>query len=277
MERSERSRRGSRGLADRPYAVAAAVVLVLLLAGGAWLWLRSGEEGDPSAGTPGAADTAAAPAAPADTAAELPPPDSADPLIRELAGELSSHPRLAEWLVTENLARRFVGAVVTVGSGLSPRSELEFLDPEGAFRVRRAEGDTVIAPSSYDRYDPIVEAFVSLDTEGTARLYRRLRPLFQRVYRDLGFPEGDFDAAMARAVETLLAVPVPDGPVEVEPDGATAWAYRDPDLEGLDPAQKHLLRMGPENVRRVQEKLRELSGAMDLPTLPVSDGEDAGP
>ena len=269
-----RSRRGDRSLTDRPYAIAAAIVLVLVVAGGLWLWLGSGEDGAGPETTAGP-DTAAA-TAPADTLAELPPPDSADPLIRELASRLSSHPRLAEWLVTENLARRFVGAVVLVGSGRSPREELGFVQRGGSFRVRaEAEGDSaVIDPASYRRYDPIVEAFASLDTEGTAEVYDRLRPLFQRIYRELGFPEGDFDVAMARAVETLQAVPVPEGPVVVVPDGAEGWAYRDPELEALSPAKKHLLRMGPENVRRVQAKLRELSEAMELPTLPVTGRRD---
>ena len=269
-----RSRRMSQGIADRPWAVPAAVVLLLLLAGGSWLWLRSGD-GDQAPDTAAAADTAAPVATPSDTAVDLPPPDSADPVLRELVGRLSEHPRLAEWLVTEDLARRFVGAVVKVGSGLSPREELGFADPEGSFRVRERGADTaVIDPTSYERYDPAVEAFVSLDTGGTADLYRRLKPLFQQVYRGLGFPRDDFDVAMAKAVETLLAVPVPEAPVPVVPTGGEAWAYRDPDLEELAPAKKHLLRMGPENVRRVQGKLRELSEALELPTLPVESRRD---
>ena len=259
---------------DRPYRVAGAIVLLLALGAGAWFWLGpdEGDGGPETAGAP--ADTAPPRTAAADTAVELPPPDSADPLIREMAGQLSSHPRLAEWLVTEDLARRFVGAVVQVGSGLSPRDELDFVDPEGTFRVRERGEGPVIAPAAYDRYDRIVEAFVSLDTRGTAEAYRRLEPLFQRIYRELGFPEGDFDVAMARAVETLLAVPVPGAPVAVEPTGGEAWAYRDPALEELAPAKKHLLRAGPENVRRVQEKLRELADAMELPTVAAPARED---
>jgi hypothetical protein len=37
----------------------------------------------------------------------------------------------------------------------------------------------------------------------------------------------------------------------------------DPRLEALSPAQKLLLRMGPANARKVQEKLRELGSALD--------------
>lgn len=271
----DRSRR-RQAFTDRPYAVAAVVVLVLLLAGGGWLWLRGRDAGGPPETPTTAGDMPAVPAAPADTSADLPELDASDPLVRQLVEGLSSRPRLAEWLVADDLVRRFVRAVATVGSGLSPRSELEFLEPEGTFSVRREGDSAVIDPASYRRYDPVVETFVSLDTPGTARLYRRLRPLFQEAYRDLGFSEGSFDGAMGRAVETLLAVPVPDGPVGVVPTGGTAWEFRAPELEELSPAQKHLLRMGPDNVRRVQEKLRELAGALELPTVSVSPREDPG-
>jgi hypothetical protein len=36
----------------------------------------------------------------------------------------------------------------------------------------------------------------------------------------------------------------------------------DPDLENLTAAQKHLLRMGPENIRVIQAKLREIAQAL---------------
>lgn len=270
------SPRRRRALTDRPLLVAAVVALVLLLGAGAWLWLRSDGGGtSTTAANPG--DTA--PAAAADTpdaSADLPELAASDSLVRDRVADLSSRPELAEWLVTDDLVRRFVGAVVTVAAGTSPRDELEFLEPEGEFDIREAGDATVVDTTSYRRYDPVVETFVSLDTDGTADLYRRLRSLFQETYRDLGFSQGHFDGTMARAVETLLAVPVPDGPVELAPTGGTAWEFRDPELEGLSPAQKHLLRTGPENVRRVQAKLRELAEAMELPTVPARTRGETG-
>ncbi|MCL4837280.1 MAG: DUF3014 domain-containing protein, partial [Thermoanaerobaculia bacterium] len=40
--------------------------------------------------------------------------------------------------------------------------------------------------------------------------------------------------------------------------------FADPELEALPPAAKHLLRLGPDNARRVQEKLRALAAAVPL-------------
>lgn len=258
-----------RVFSGRPAVVATVVVLVLLLAGGAWLWLRGRDAGDGPDGAGSVADTTAR-AAPADSPIDLPELEASDEVVRRMAEGLSSRPELAEWLATDRLVRRFVGAVVVVAAGRSPREELEFLDPGASFEVRRPDEPTVVDPASYRRYDAVAATVASLDTRGTAELYRRLRPLFQEAYRDLGFREGSFDGALARAVETLLAVPVPEGPVEVVPVGGNAYEYRDPELEALSPAQKHLLRMGPENIRRIQAKLRELAGALELPVVTSS-------
>jgi hypothetical protein len=43
------------------------------------------------------------------------------------------------------------------------------------------------------------------------------------------------------------------------------YSYAKPALENLSPAQKQLLRMGPDNVKRVQIKLRELRDALGDP------------
>jgi hypothetical protein len=41
--------------------------------------------------------------------------------------------------------------------------------------------------------------------------------------------------------------------------GVVTYIYADSRLENLSEAQKHLLRTGPENVRIIQEKLREIA------------------
>jgi len=252
--------------------VTGTVLVLLLLAGGLWLWLGSPDDPETASGDGASVERVDAGATTADPSRDLPGLDTSDEVVRRMVGALSSHPRLAAWLATDELVRRFVRTVVTVAGGGSPRSELEFLAPEGEFRVRGSDESRVIDPASYGRYDRVTAVFTSLDTRGTARLYDRLRPLFQEAYRELGFREGSFDDALARAIDNLLAVPIPEGPIEVEPSGAEAFEFRDPRLEEASPAAKHLLRMGPENARRVQAKLRELAGALELPTLTPARG-----
>jgi hypothetical protein len=109
----------------------------------------------------------------------------------------------------------------------------------------------------------VAEAVASLDAERCAALYRRAKPLLEEAFRALGPGDERFDDRLARGVRVLLATPVPTGDEElVRPK--VFYEYADPELESLGPAQKHLLRMGPGNVRRIQAKLRELASALGI-------------
>lgn len=270
---SRRARRRLDRGGPRSGSRSAAPLIVLLLlvgAGFAWWWFglrSSGEPGptEPAGVTgPAAIDTAigddsglAGPVEPLD----LPPLDESDALIQRLAGALSAHPRWASWLVTDRLVERFVASVVTLAAGNSPREQLGFLVPEEDFQVR-TQGDRItIDPASYRRYDAFTEALVGLDRNGVVRLYRQLRPLFLEAYAELGFPPEEFDAHVARAMDNLITVPILEGPFEVV-EGVEAYEYADPTLEVRTPAEKHMLRLGPENALRVQAKLRQLRAAL---------------
>jgi len=255
--------RRRRALRSRRTRVAAALLLAALAAGGGWLWLRSRAGSGASVQGPQNSAVVSPPAPAEASGIALPDLDASDEFVRQMAASLSSHPGWVTWLASDRLIRRFVRAVVAVSTGQSPADQVKFLRPEGRFRVRRSGGLLVASPASYRRYDLAAAIFASLDTPGTAEAYRRLHPLFQKAYRDLGFAHGSFDGALALAIENLLAVHVPEGPVALERAKST-YVYRDPALEGLSAAQKQLLLMGPENARRVQAKFRELAGALGL-------------
>ncbi len=239
--------------------------LAALLAGGlaGWLWWRSRPGDVPPVPVTVSADSTPTPVDSLVPAVDLPELDVSDTVVRELLDRLSEHPGWASWLITDDLVRRFVTSVVNVAAGDSPRGNLGFLAPPDSFRVRGSEAEVYVAPESYRRYDALTEVFVSLDAEGAARLYRELHPLFEEAHRELGLSSRTFDQSLALALGNLLAVEVPDADVQVVPYEAI-YEYREPELEALSPAQKHILRLGPRNARRFQEKLRELSTAVGI-------------
>lgn len=198
-------------------------------------------------------------------AAEASLPES-DGRVRELAGRLSSEPEFARWMQEKDLVRRFTAAVNNVAEGASPRMVLGFLAPAGGFEVTGSGVKTEIDPRSYARYDLVARVFGSLDAQAAGSVYRELRPLIDQAHREIAPPGQPFDRTFSQAIEHLLAVPVQEGSVEVRPEGAL-FAYTSPELEGLSRAQKHLLRMGPQNMRTVQAKLRELQSALGLPPV----------
>ncbi|MCP4897650.1 MAG: DUF3014 domain-containing protein [bacterium] len=193
---------------------------------------------------------------------------TSDAAIRPLVAEMSAHPKLAEWLLNDDLVRRFVASVANIADGESPKGHLEFLSPGQRFKVKTVGAETRIDPASYRRYDLVVTVFDSLDVEGTVALFKELEPLFDDAYAEIAPRGRKFDETFAQAVDHLLAVPVIEERPELKSLVVT-YEFADTKLEELTDAQRQLLRMGPENVSAVQSKLREL-------LITLQDGRDAG-
>ncbi|MGB7295713.1 MAG: DUF3014 domain-containing protein [Candidatus Aminicenantales bacterium] len=187
--------------------------------------------------------------------------DESDDLVRSLAKEISTHPRLADWLNSKGLIRRFVAAVDNIANGLSPRAHVDFFEPPGEFGTAERGGLTVADPDGYGRYHTVVDVFVSLESNQCVSLFRSMKPLCQEAYRDLGYPDQDFEQTILRAIVELMGTPVVEGSIYLE-KAVLNYVILDPALENLSDAQKHLLRMGLENVGAIQAKLREMALAL---------------
>ena len=188
----------------------------------------------------------------------------AQAMLPELVSTVTSHPQAVLWLRNKHLLRRFVGAVDCIANGVSPRLHLDFFRPKGKFAVRKTGTKLVVDPAAYRRYNVVATVFESLDPKGCRTDYTRLQPVLDGLYTDLGYPDGTFSDCLTKAVRALLGTPVIDAGAGLRPSGSV-YQWSDPDLEKLGEPQKHLLRMGPENVRRIKQKLRDLSAALDLP------------
>jgi hypothetical protein len=194
----------------------------------------------------------------------LPPLAETDPLVRQLVGALSSHPVVAAWLATDRLIDNFVVVTSRIADGQTPTAELKAIGPIAPFQTRASHGVVYIDPSSYHRYDRYAQAVAALDARGTARVYETLKPRVMEAERNFGGSES-FDAQLERAIVELLEVPVVEGDVALKSRGGTGYSFADPRLEDLSAAQKQLLRMGPENVRAIQAKLREIAAQLQIP------------
>ncbi|HYX91299.1 MAG TPA: DUF3014 domain-containing protein, partial [Myxococcaceae bacterium] len=106
-----------------------------------------------------------------------------------------------------------------------------------------------------------------LDAEKLAAGWRALEPFLARAHQEIVPAGRTIQQTLDEATAELLRVRVPDGDLELVLKGAV-YRYADPAFEALSPAQKHLLRMGPENARAVQEKIRELRVGLGLDAMP---------
>ncbi|MGB2907894.1 MAG: DUF3014 domain-containing protein [Candidatus Aminicenantaceae bacterium] len=187
--------------------------------------------------------------------------DESDDLIRDLVGQLSVRPELARWLLTDDLIQKFVAAVDNIANGESPRSHMTFLQVPDKFSVLEKDGELLMDPAGYDRYDTVADVFSSLPTRESVDLFRQLTPVLQEAYSKLGYPGVDFHTTLMQAIEELLAVPGVNEDVVLE-EKLQSYGMADPRLEGMSQAQKHLFRMGPRNVGRIKAKLREFKGLL---------------
>jgi hypothetical protein len=127
--------------------------------------------------------------------------------------------------------------------------------------ISNEEGDEIpqffIDPANYDRYTPYVDLLAGMDSAELVESYRSNYPLFQEAFRQMGYPEGDFNERLIEIIDELLATPELTEPADlVKPEAY--FQFTDPGLESRPAGQKILLRMGNENAARVKLKLAEI-------------------
>jgi Protein of unknown function (DUF3014) len=199
----------------------------------------------------------------------LAPLGETDPIVRELVGRLSSHPKVAAWLATDQLLRNFTVVLINIADGRSPAQQLRALRPVGEFVVAEEGEQAYIDPRSYRRYDAYADAIGALDPKGTAEVYATLKPRIADAYREMGQPDGDADATLRKAIVHILETPVVEGDVKLA-SRSVSYEFDDQKLQSLSSAQRQFLRMGPRNMRIIKAKLRELAPMLGIApeTLP---------
>lgn len=261
--------------ASAPYGRSRTLWVVLLLAivaglgaAGVYLWKSRHAAAPAQAGGPATGPAATeAPRSPLGTTAEaieVPPLPESDPVVRQLVQLMSSHPQVAAWLATDGLIRNFTVVVGNIADGRTPAQQLSVLKPRGPFLTRREADGLHLDPASYARYDPLANAVASIDPQAAARVYTTLKPRLEEAHRELGATD-PFDRTLEEAIVRLVTTPTAiDSRLELK--GAEGYRYADPRLESMTDAQKLLLRMGPANARKVQEKLKAIGLALGIPT-----------
>lgn len=242
----------------------AVLVVAVLLIGGAvayYFYHRSNQSGakpEAQGATTAAPSTAPTESTqPSPPAENLPELDASDDWVREHAGGVSTSPQFAKWLAGDDLIRRFVVSILNTSEGVSPRKHLARVAPRTPFTPDIEDGQPMLGPSSYKRYDRLANVVSSIDVDAAANLYRLIRPLLNQAYRELGFPDESFDTAVVRALHRIQSTPALSGPIELK-KGVSSYKFSDPSLESLSDLQKQLLRMGPRNRALIEKKFSEI-------------------
>ena len=185
--------------------------------------------------------------------ASLPSLDNSDALLREKLVGLIGRVPFSELVLPASLVRRIVATVDNLPRETASRRVIPLAPVPGAYD-----------PSNFDRYAPYVRVIEAIDEKALVADYARAYPLFQQAYRELGYPDRQFNDRLLQAIDDLLAAPELDAAPElIRP--RVHYEFASTDLETRSAGQKMMLRMGPDNAARVKAKLllvrRELIAA----------------
>ena len=187
----------------------------------------------------------------------LPPLAASDDLMREQLAAAGVGPELAALDGSENLLETSAALIDGFSRGIVLRKLLPVARPAEPFTVQQRGGRTFMNPASYRRYDKYAQAIAAVDTGVLVENFHRLRPLYEQAYVQLGLKPEEFDNAVIRMLDRIIATPEIEQPIELTRK-SVMYRYADPQLEQLSAVQKQLLRMGPDNTRRIKAQARVL-------------------
>jgi len=209
---------------------------------------------------------------PSSTRFGLPPLDESDDYFKKALDQLLGHKSVMSFLAIDGFARRFVATVNNLGTDNTAAELWPVKRTAGRLVTDPRGGGTVISGTNADRYAPFMRFVDGVNTEHAVALYRRLYPLFQRAYEDLGFPGKYFNDRVVEVIDHLLATPDLAEPIKVKlvaADGVSKqigagglYLFEDSTLEARSSGQKILLRVGRANTAKLKAKLTNIRGLL---------------
>ncbi|WOT04930.1 DUF3014 domain-containing protein [Shewanella youngdeokensis] len=192
----------------------------------------------------------------------LPTLADSDAYIHQKTIDIADGMAIEPLLIEENVIRQFVVFVDNLAQGELARKVSPLKAPNNRFTVSDIANKTYVDPDSYHRYDLYADFLTSLNEEQLAKTYSELTPLLNEAFHELGYDSTSFDERVQEAIAVMLGAPIIEQPIEL--DGVSVnYQFVDPKLEALPDAQKLMVRMGPENARKIKAALRRLQKHLD--------------
>jgi hypothetical protein len=186
---------------------------------------------------------------------KLPELDHSDEEVKAGLLALRWKAGLASLFITEDMIRRFVVNVDNIAQGTLPKSQALFQPMAVKFATLPAEAGAVqLDPANFDRYEPYLQLLESVSVTEVKRLFEYYYPLMQQAYAELGYPNAQFRLRLQEAIKVLLATPELAPPLELARPNVY-YTYADPEIEALPLAQRQMIRLGPDNQKRLKRVL----------------------
>ncbi|MBW3166123.1 DUF3014 domain-containing protein [Ferrimonas balearica] len=192
----------------------------------------------------------------------LPPLNDSDDFAKEQINAVSDGMQLGGALQDDNLVRRFVVFVDNLAGGEVMRQQGPFTPLKDNFKALEMNGKFYLDPEGYRRFDQYAEFLYRLDETKLRDHFMLVEPLMESAFQELGYGAGQFRSAIVDSMDELLAAPEYDTPLELLSHSVN-YQFADPAIEELSDAQKVMIRMGPDNARKVKSLLRRFKAALN--------------
>ena len=191
---------------------------------------------------------------------DLPPLDQSDSAIQQDISNFA--PQLSSWFTSDQLIRKFLTIVNDFSQGLRPYKHFRFLNLKQPFLVNKDAEGLAVDPLGYRRYDKLVNAVNQLNINTSLKYYQAYRPLLQQVFAEFGYPRNhNLDDLFKKSIAQILEAPLLEQRIALIKH-ASRYKFSDKTLESLNLVHKQMIRMGPNNTRILQNKLRQFVQAL---------------
>ena len=185
----------------------------------------------------------------------LPALSESDAVFTQDLLDLSSG--FSPWLNSKNIIEQWVIVANDFSQNLRPLKHFRQFKLNQPFQVAGDNSGMYISEQSYQRYNTLASAIHAVDIERALGLYNKYRPLLQQVFAGFAYPEEyQVEDVIKKATSNILQAPILEGKIRVTKP-SVYYKFAEQKLEMLSPVQKQMIRMGPENTRIIQAKLRQ--------------------
>lgn len=193
-----------------------------------------------------------------------PTEDEADKLLMGQLDELGFAEEVAALLPRSHLLFTSAAVLDGMSRGKLQRKLLPVSKLDEPFTVEGEGGLLYMSPAGYRRYDELVGGIASVDASAVVLTFHKVRPLYEWAFGGIGLVEDDFDNAVIRTLDQILATPELERQLALK-QKSVVYLYAEPELEALSPLQKQLLRMGPDNIRKVKMQAQAIRSGLLAP------------
>ena len=187
--------------------------------------------------------------------------ETGDRYARESIDAVNGGKALAQFVAGDYVVERAVAIIDALRRGEVPYKLLPVGKPSTTFPISDDGLRVTLDAAGFSRYDGFAQWVGGLDTTVLVSLLNDYEMIATQALTRMGVSDFDIRSAVLAATTQILSTPQVAVDAELMRREAN-WVYMDAELEALSSLQKQVLRMGPENADIVQQKARDIRGAL---------------